>query len=138
MAVELKTAGRTREVNGCIYLERWIQIDAGSSQIYADLNTLDALCDSSTSGSCWYGAPSPGEYDAGDSNAAWFGQAIRVPFKRLQPSGQWAALKEAALAFVEAAFPGELVYELNRRFERPPVGDVTNPAKYIQWMIEYD
>lgn len=141
MSVELKTTGRTREVTGCIYLERWIQIDAGTDPIYSDLNVIDALADSLTAsfgGRMWYGGASPGEYDAGESNAAWYGQVIRVPFRRNQPSGEWHSLKADALGFVEEAFPGEWILEANRRFDRPPVGDVTNPAKYVIWTIEYD
>lgn len=144
MSVELKSVGRSRIVTGSLYLERWIQIDAGTDIIYGttgDLNRLDALADSSTSagsGAVWYGAPSPGEYDAGESNPAWYGQAFRIPFRRVQPSGDWPDLKSDLQAFVEAAFPGELIMEANRRMERPQPGDVSNPAKYVLWTIEYD
>jgi hypothetical protein len=148
VAVDLNSRARTREVTGALYLERWIQIDAGTDQIYGtdtssgDLNSLDSQADtltSASSGRMWYGAASPGEYDAGESNAAWYGQVVRVPFRRLQGSAEWHTLKAEILAFVEAAFPQELILEANRRFDRPPVSDdVSAPAKYVIWTIEYD
>lgn len=141
MAVEIKSVGRSRIITGSLYMERWIQIDAGTDIIYGatgDLNRLDALADSSITGSMWYGAPSPGEYDAGESNQAWYGQAFRIPFRRIQASGEWDNLETALQVFVEAAFPGELVVEANRRAERPQPGDLSDPAKYVLWTIEYD
>jgi len=152
MAVRLIGGGRTREVTGSIYIERWIQIDSALTQIYGDpdasppllgdLNTLDALADSTTSssgGRLWLGGASPAEYDPGITDKAWYGQAIRIEFKRLQSSGDWTALQAAAKSLVETAFPGELIYEANRRFNRPlPSDDPANPAKYVIWVVEYD
>jgi len=148
VSTELRTIGRLREVTGSLYIERWLQIDAGTTQIYGnsasslvgDLNVLDALADSrtvSSSGRLWYGAANPGEYDAGESNKAWYGQVVRVPFKIVQASAQWEALYLEMKSFVETAFPGELVLESNQRFDRPKPDDVNSPAKYVIWAIEY-
>lgn len=145
MSVETHTVGRLREVRGSIYIERWLQMDAGIQTIIygstGDLNRIDALADSLTaasSGRLHYGGSSPGEYDNGEANSAWYGQAIRVPFFRLQATQEWHLLEAAARAFVEAAFPGELIGDAGRRFDRPPLQTPENPAKYVLWQIEYD
>lgn len=152
MSVQLIGVGRTREVTGSIYIERWVQIDSALTQIYGDpnatppvlgdLNTLDALADTLTAagqGRIWFGGASPHEYDPGITDKAWYGLAIRVEFKRLQASGDWTALEATAKSMVETAFPNELIYEANRRFNRPlPSDDPANPAKYVIWVVEYD
>lgn len=144
MSVETRTVNRTREVRGSIYIERWIQMDAGLSTIYGssgDLNRLDALADSQTadsSGRRQYGGASPGETDNGESNSAWYGQAIRIPFYFLQATQEWHLLEAELRAFVDAAFPNELIQEAGRRSDRPPLQTPEDPAKYVLWMIEYD
>lgn len=144
MSVTLtKNSGRTRFVEGRLYLERWIQIDAGTDQIFADLNALDALADSRTAaggGVIWYDAPSPGEYDAGQSIKTWYGQAIRLPFHINQASGAWVAFKAELQSFVETAFPGEIILEANRRLEDKPAPTTPPdaPAKFLLWAVEYD
>ena len=147
MSVTLNTAGRTREVRGSLYLERWIEFNTGTDLVYSatgDLNTLDSRADTLTTGTMWYGAPSPGDdgYDK-DDGPTWYGLVIRIPFKRLQASGTWHTLKEELKGFIEGAFPGEMVIQMisgpNRRFERPlPSNDIDNPAKFWLWSIEYD
>jgi hypothetical protein len=155
MPVSLLGRSRTREVVGNLYLERWIQIDAGTSQIYApttgDLNILDLLTDSRTDASAndpdpalrgrrWYGAPTPGASDPGHTIQTWYGLAIRVPFKFIQTSGEWGNLKAELQSFVETAFPGEIIMEANRRLESKP--DPTTPpdlpAKFWLWDIEHE
>lgn len=145
MAVKL--LNRIREVTGSIYIERWLQIDAGTDVLYGnstlspslsgDLNRIDTLSDSLTSGSTWYGGSDPGEYDAGESNKAWYGQVIRVPFKVVVPAARWESFHSAIQAFVESAFPDELILEANQRGNRPKPDDVNSPAKYVIWAIEY-
>lgn len=158
MTVQLYGRGRTREINGSVYIERWIQMDSATDQIYGnsnlvpplpgDLNILDSLVDARTLASgapgaplpqIYYESPSPGEYDPGITDKAWYGQAIRIRFKHVQLSGQWETLRTEAKSLVETAFPNELIYEANRRFNRPqPSDDPANPAKYVIWVIEYD
>lgn len=153
MSVETRTVGRLREVRGSIYMERWLQMDAGiQTVIYGptgDLNRIDALADSLTAASAadpdlskrgrvWYGGSSPGEYDNGESDPAWYGQAIRVAFYRLQAAQDWHLLEAALRAFVEAAFPGELIGDAGRRFDRPSIQTPEDPARYVLWQIEYD
>lgn len=147
MSVTLKTAGRTREISGSLYLERWVEVNTGTDLIYdsdGDLNTLDARADSLITPRMWYGAPSPGDdgYDK-DDGPSWYGLIIRVPFKRLQAPGQWHTLLDELRTFIEGAFPGEAVTQMiegpNRRFERPlPSNDIDNPSKFWLWSVEYD
>lgn len=154
MSVEVKSVGRTRIVHAHIYLEFWVQIDAGTLLIYGDgdstngttrgyLDILDAQCDTLTrtsAGKVWYGAPEPDLCDPGETNKAWFGQAVWIEFNRTQASGEWHTLAADIRSFVETAFPGELIFESwqNRRFERPaPTTDPDPPARYILWMIDY-
>lgn len=147
MPVELKTVGRTREITGVLYMVRWLQVDSGTDQIFGnadaslagDLNTLDALADSRTaasSGRMWYGGAEPGAKDDGETDPAWFGREIRVPFRRLQGSAEWHLLRNELQSFMEAAFPGEIILEDNRRMERPQPVDISTPAKYVVWSIE--
>lgn len=165
MPVSLLGRARTREVTGNLYLERWIQIDAGTGWIYGellnngqpdpatvgDLNILDLLADSRTSASAtdsnpdkrgrhWYGAPAPGASDPGRTFPTWYGLAIRIPFKFIQASGEWGALKAELLGFIEEAFPSEIIMEENRRLEKKP--DPTTapdpPAKFWLWGIDHE
>lgn len=147
MSVTFATVGRTREVRGSLYLERWIEVNTGTDLIYSssgDLNTLDARADSLTTSRMWYGAPSPGDdgYDK-DAGPSWYGLIIRIPFKRLQAAGEWDDLLAELRAFIEGAFTAEAAAQMvsgpNRRFERPlPSNDIDNPSKFWLWSIEYD
>lgn len=149
MSVEVYNNGRSREVKGSLYIERWVQMNAGIGTVGAgiiygptgDLNRIDALSDSLTAaspGRMWFKGSSPGESDNGESNSAWFGLAIRVPFTRTQTTQQWHTLEAELRAFVEAAFPNELIQEAGRELDRPELQTPEDPAKYVLWMIEYD
>jgi hypothetical protein len=148
MSVETKTNAGTAIISGSIYLEYWVQADAGPDLIYGTstttgaLNILGARARTSTGQaggiSTFYKNPDPGEYDNGESNPAWYGQAIRVPFTRTQPYDQWHTLRTDAEAFIESCFPDHLIFGINRRGERPQPGDIGNPAKYVLWTLEYD
>lgn len=148
MSVQTHNQGRTADISASIYLVRWLQVDAGTDQIYGtssttgDLNVLAQVAKdrSGRSGdvTTWFKNPSPGQEDDGETNAAWYGREIRVPFTRTQPYNDWHTFDADMTAFVEAAFPGELIVKANRRMERPLPGDVSAPAKYVIWTIEYD
>lgn len=150
MSVETKTGSRTAIISGSIYLEYWVQSDAGPDPIYGTSSSTGALnilsekakqATGQTAGgtiTTFFKNPSPGEYDNGESNPAWYGQAIRVPFSRTQPHDQWHTLRTDAEAFIESCFPDHLIFGINRRGERPQPSDIGNPAKYVLWTIEYD
>lgn len=153
MSVQIPAAGRTRHVKGSLYLERWFQLNTGTELLYGDtdlgltgdLNTLDLAADSATlnpvpgSKIVWWGGASPGDwgYDR-ETEPSWYGQIIRVPFLRVQPTADWKAMFDEMQAFVVGAFPSELVIGPNRRLVRPDSSDVGVPAKYWMWTIEYD
>lgn len=146
MSVEIKSVGRQRIVEGHIYIERWVQVDASGVTIYGvdgDLNRLDTQADAGTrqlvdGSTWWYNAPSPGATDEGQTLPAWFGMEIRVPFKRITQSGKWHELRAEIEAFVNLAFPGEQIEPMGRTFTRPDIGDPNvNPAKFVIWTIEY-
>lgn len=149
MTVEIKAVNRTHTVKANLYIEYWVQIDAGLDTLYGQteddgfLNTLGRVAANRTrnlsDGTIYYGGTDPGEYDAGESNAAWYGQSVRIPFTRsgLPPTG-WHTLLTEMRDFLTEAFPDEIVLEPNRRLERPAPGDISAPVSFIIWTIEYE
>ena len=140
MGVGVPSAGRTRQLSASVYIERWVQVDIGPLIIYGedgDLNRLDQTADTMTTNQINFKAPQPGECDAGETNPAWFGQVIRVPFVAVQPSGAWHLLISTLESFMATAFPDDAAPMMNQRIKLPATGTVESPAKFVSWLIEY-
>lgn len=145
MSVEIPTQGRTRHIRGSVLLIRWVQADTGTDQITADRIALNAAANAraleanvgAAGGPIWFGAPSPGAFDAGETHQDWYGREIRLPFFCLEGKAQASTLEADIQTFIHSVFPGEDIQEPNRRFDFPPVGTST-PAKCWDWDLEFD
>lgn len=145
MAVEIPTVGRTRTITGAVLLERWIQADAGTTQITADRNALNAAANARAledgvgrgGGPIWFGAPSPGDFDPGVTFQDWYGRQILLPFVAVETKDQASTLEADIETFIHSVFPGEDIQGPNRRFTLPvQQGDLS--AKCWAWDLEFD